>query len=127
MSDSDLDKKRNKLGYQRISIACGRSPLMRAPEHASVQELTGANEKQRALTIQSPLPSAEDQMPRRRRRPAATMSELHSAEEGVCVLPCGTTDCNGKQITALEHVGRRLGAFVCGFCLTANEWDRAAF
>ena len=25
MSDSDLDKKRNKLGYQRISIACGKS------------------------------------------------------------------------------------------------------
>ena len=25
MSDSDIDKKRNKLGYQRISIACGQS------------------------------------------------------------------------------------------------------
>lgn len=25
MSDSDIDKKRNKLGYQRISIACGKS------------------------------------------------------------------------------------------------------
>lgn len=24
MSDSDIDKKRNKLGYQRISIACGK-------------------------------------------------------------------------------------------------------
>ena len=24
MSDSDSDKKRNKLGYQRISIACGK-------------------------------------------------------------------------------------------------------
>lgn len=26
MSESDLDKKRNKLGYQRISIACGNYP-----------------------------------------------------------------------------------------------------
>lgn len=24
MSESELDKKRNKLGYQRISIACGK-------------------------------------------------------------------------------------------------------
>jgi hypothetical protein len=24
MSDMDADKKRNKLGYQRISIACGK-------------------------------------------------------------------------------------------------------
>lgn len=30
MSDSDLDKKRNKLGYQRISIACGEFCLMDA-------------------------------------------------------------------------------------------------
>ena len=29
MSDSDIDKKRNKLGYQRISIACGKFFLPR--------------------------------------------------------------------------------------------------
>lgn len=28
MSDSDLDRKRNKLGYQRISIACGKSSFI---------------------------------------------------------------------------------------------------
>ena len=28
MSESDADKKRNKLGYQRISIACGMSSAL---------------------------------------------------------------------------------------------------
>ena len=27
MSEAELDKKRNKLGYQRISIACGKSTV----------------------------------------------------------------------------------------------------
>ena len=31
MSESDIDKKRNKLGYQRTSIACGESRNVRRP------------------------------------------------------------------------------------------------
>lgn len=39
MSDSEQDKKRNKLGYQRISIACGKTltipvPLLPPPPQA---------------------------------------------------------------------------------------------
>jgi len=35
MSDSEIDKKRNKLGYQRISIACGKCVTARICESAA--------------------------------------------------------------------------------------------
>lgn len=37
MSDSDQDKKRNKLGYQRISIACGKKSKPAVPCRADSQ------------------------------------------------------------------------------------------
>lgn len=37
MSDSEQDKKRNKLGYQRISIACGKKSKLPAPCRADSQ------------------------------------------------------------------------------------------
>lgn len=70
MSDSE-DKKRNKLGYQRISIACGT--LLPCRPDVATRPLCRVNTRRVACMCDtnswsSPLSSKENTMPARRRR-----------------------------------------------------------
>lgn len=60
-------------------------------------------------------------MPRCRGRPTESMSELHSTEEGMCLLPCGSTKCYGEQITTVSPVRCRLGTIVCCLIFTTAQ------
>jgi hypothetical protein len=89
MSDSE-DKKRNKLGYQRISIACGT--LLPCRPDVATRPLCRVNTRRAACMCNanswsSSLSSKENSMPTCRRRLSRSVSELHPAQEGMCVLP----------------------------------------
>lgn len=89
MSDSE-DKKRNKLGYQRISIACGM--FLPCRSDVATRPLCRVNTRRVACMCDSnswssPLSSKENSMPTRRRRLPRPMPELHPAQEGMCLLP----------------------------------------
>lgn len=89
MSDSE-DKKRNKLGYQRISIACGMSPLAishlasRPSCHVDTRQWLACSRDSNSSS--SSLSPEEDTLPACRRRPPGKMPELHSTQEGVRLL-----------------------------------------
>ena len=71
------DKKRNKLGYHRTSVACGMLGFL----------CLGF-----LLTrISSTLSKTKDTLPARTRRSTESMCQLHSAEKGVSLLPGRTT------------------------------------
>ena len=97
MSDSDADKKRNKLGYQRISIACGMSNALRI---SSIwRRETGTQHAQQGLlTNSSALSKAKDSLLGCRGRPTVKVSKLHSTQEGVRVLSCRTAKCDREQV-----------------------------
>lgn len=61
MSDSE-DKKRNKLGYQRISIACGKHVAAFEDADRPLQKL-GGTRNYFANASHSSLPPPQDQMP----------------------------------------------------------------
>ena len=89
MSDSE-DKKRNKLGYQRISIACGM--FLPCRPDVATRPLCRVNTRRVACMCDanlwfSPLSSKKDSMPARRGRLPRPMPELHPAQEGMCFLP----------------------------------------
>lgn len=76
------EKRRNKLGYHRTSVACGKYPSGPPGPEAPVAR------SKRALTPSSrPLPAAKDQMHPPAGGPEWSVHELHPPEEGVQLLP----------------------------------------
>ena len=106
MSDSEADKKRNKLGYQRISIACG--------EYRSVPNTCSRpSVATYLLTYDSSLSSTQDSMLGRRRRSTWQMSELHSIEERLCILPSRPAERDRKQLVVCWHGWCHIWTFIC--------------
>lgn len=62
---ADSDKKRNKLGYHRTSVACGK------------QSLLAITRVQRLTEMKRPLPQAQDPLHDARRRPDWPLLQLH--------------------------------------------------
>jgi hypothetical protein len=130
MSESDLDKKRNKLGYQRISIACGQShPSLHRPSstssisrssslslslHKSPRHAPHTVSSAFSLTIVSPLPPSQNQVLVIRRPFRAALSELRSTQEGVCLLSCRPASRHRSQVRSVQ-VSRTFSTFVCSF------------
>jgi len=74
------DKRRNKLGYQRTTIACGMY-LWRFL-YFQVHVLTGNRSlSKKEDSMSSPVA----------RRPAGSLRKLYTAEEGMQLLPCRST------------------------------------
>lgn len=72
------DKRRNKLGYHRTSVACGKQD---AEEAWSQEQVTDVGNHR-------PLSTKEDSMPRCQRRAHRSLRKLHSTEEGMQLLSC---------------------------------------
>lgn len=64
------DKRRNKLGYHRTSVACGKSRTTIVPET-------------RTDCVYRPLPKAKDSLYSRARRSPKPMLKLYQTEEGM--------------------------------------------
>lgn len=124
MSDSDIEKKRNKLGYQRISIACGKLTSCRAICDMSSYAGRGRRLTFEVLTSASSLSAAQDTMPRCRGRHTIAMPKLHTTEKGMCILSSGSTERDGKQPRGFCQSRHWLRPFLCGIIVTTNTWRR---
>lgn len=83
---SPTDKRRNKLGYHRTSIACSKRTITRFYTATYLTE----------FCVRS-LSEAQDSMPNPcSRRPSRTMHELHQIKKGLHLLRCRPGDCFGE-------------------------------
>ena len=73
---SSMDKKRNKLGYHRTAVACGR-------KISYLPSLQNADSNRT-------LSSQEDSMHNSERRYHRPLSKLYPAQERLSILPCGS-------------------------------------
>lgn len=101
MADSDADKKRNKLGYRRISVACS----MYLPHVHSSPSCAASDVFCSTDSTTSALPTAQDPVSPTRRRPSRSMPDLHSTQKRVRVQP-GRLSTSLREWRARPRNGR---------------------
>lgn len=74
------EKRRNKLGYHRTSVACGKNMF--------IFELAVRFPRRRRLTDLRTLSTEKDQVYSCTGRPTESVFELHQIEKGMQLLPC---------------------------------------
>ena len=97
------EKKRNKLGYHRTSIACSESPSQRI--RALISGAVADSSSGRSL---SPAKNSMYRLPRR----SEPMRELHSIEKGMQFLSCRSATRRRKPLEGDRTSNCRLQ---CGF------------
>lgn len=112
MSDSEQDKKRNKLGYQRISIACGKNFTFPSRLRLAFIRTVSRPTTELLLISSSTLPSSKNPMPARRQRPARQMPELHPPQEGMRLLSYRSTKRLRVSLRPQQPSWSRIGLVV---------------
>jgi hypothetical protein len=103
--DAAAERRRNKLGYHRTSVACGKYPTS-IPLSGGL----GANARCR------PLSSTKDQVCPVAKRCSGTLHKLHTPEKGMQLLPRGpAAACGGHEAEVGIAIIRRPKAPLCLF------------
>ena len=116
-SSTAADKKRNKLGYHRTSVACGQFFFSGPEGHRCPLVNLGC------LSFHSALSATKDTMFGGGGRRSRSMWELYSTEKGVSVLPSWSAAANRKESSPrFEHsVDRSINRLVLS---AGSEWRR---
>ena len=116
MDSTPNDKKRNKLGYHRTSVACGRLlPIGLCILNPAKQGFPFF------FFLFSSLPSTQDPLSGRRRRCPRPLRKLYSSAQGVPVLPRRPTTAHREEIPSEFPPGIRVHGL-----LFASDPQRAA-
>lgn len=116
MDGSGTDKKRNKLGYHRTSVACGQYLLYNTVGLVSFFASRSSWTLSQAQSLyylgavwliqpRSALSAKKDPVPASPRRCAKTMRKLYPVTKGMSIFPSRSTATGGEEVTSQFEVG----------------------